>query len=118
MKVILSTESPIAALRLRNEIVKQVSEQTTNHILTWSYLKSADGYDILYHDAEQFVSYPERNVLFRIQLDGANLYFSTAWWKNNPRPSEDMFCLHVGRLVEMLLTHFRAFFGKLNIIDY
>ena len=118
MKVILSTDSMIAAVVLKEKIIKAVSGNIEDiNIETWSYLKSSDDYDIIYHDPTQYIEDPAKNVLFRVQLDGSNVIFSSAWWKKNPEPSSEMICLHVGRLTEMLLRYFNSRFMKFTVLD-
>lgn len=118
MKVILSTESMISAAVLKDEIINTINGNIDGvKIETWSYLKSSDDFDIIFHDREQYVDDPTKNVLFRVQLDGSNVMFTTAWWKKNPEPSAEMFCLHIGRLTEMLLRYFNRRFIKFTVLD-
>lgn len=119
MKIVLSTDSFLGAAFLKREILKSVQKQDNSiPIETWSYKKAADNYDIIYHDVPQYTDDAEKNVIFRVETDDRNVVFSTAWWKNNPQPSHQMISLHVGRLTEMLLTHFANKFITYSIIDF
>lgn len=118
MKVLLQTESPLMAMSLRDYIIKSVKGQIEDvKIETWSYIKSSDNFDVIYHDPQQYVDDPEKNVLFRVEIDGSIVSLSAAWWKKNPEPSIEMMCLHTGRLTEMLLRYFRNSYIKYSIVD-
>ena len=118
MKVLLQTESPLMAVRLKDNIIKSVKGQIEGvKIETWSYIKSSDNFDVIYHNPQQYIDYPERNVLFRVEVDGSIVSLSTAWWKRNLEPSIEMMCLHTGRLTEMLLRYFRNSYIKYSIVD-
>ncbi len=118
MKIIINVENPIAALRLRNKIIKSVKGEILGvNIETWSYTNANGGYDILYHNPEQYVNAPEKNVVFRMQIDGSTIMFSTAWWRNNPEPDHEYLCLHTGRLTEMLLRYFANSFVRFSITE-
>lgn len=118
MKVILNTDNAFQSLRLREQIISGIKGELDNvEIDTWAFTKSGENYDILYHNPSQYVDDPTKNVLFKMDIDGSNVSFSIVWWKRNPEPSEEMKCLHVGRLTEMLLYHFRSDFIKLSVID-
>lgn len=116
MKIVLTTDSSISAILLRKQIISALKGEDSNTTLnTWSYKQSKEKFDIAYHNLTQYTETPENNVLFRINIDGANVEFIVAWWSNNPSPSHEMQCLHVGRLVEMLLVHFSNQFTKFSI---
>ncbi|MBR6063967.1 MAG: hypothetical protein IKP54_07430 [Bacteroidales bacterium] len=117
MKIILSTDSSISALTLRNQMVKAIKGEIEKiKIDTWSYLRIGNSFDIIYHNAKQYTNDAEKNVVFKIQVDEANVSFSTAWWRNDPEPSYDLLCLHTGRLTEMLLKYFNNSFIKFTIL--
>ena len=119
MKLILTTETSITSEQLKNKIIKAVKGEMDNIIIdTWSYLRSGDNFDIVYHNPSQYIDTPENNVVFRLGIDGSEVYFENAWWKSNPEPSKDMFCLHIGRLTEMLLTYFSSEFFRFYIVDF
>lgn len=118
MKVILNTENAYQAVRLRELIIRGVKHELDNvEIDTWTYTKSAEEYDIIYHNLPQYVNNPDKNVLFRLVLDGADVIFKLVWWKGKPEPDEKVKALHTGRLVEMLLAHFMQSVIKLSIVD-
>lgn len=118
MKVILNTENAYQAVRLRELIIRGIKKELDNvEIDTWAYTKSAEEYDIIYHNLPQYVNDPDKNVLFRLVLDGANVIFKIVWWKGKPEPDEKVKSLHMGRLVEMLLSHFMQSIIKLSIVD-
>ena len=118
MKIILTTETALAAMVLKNQIIAAVKGEVSGVTIdTWSYIKSGDNFDILYHDAEQYVNAPEKNVLFRVEASGQEVSFSTAWWKSKPEPSREMLCLHTGRLTEMLLRYFSGSYIRFNVLD-
>ena len=117
MKIFLNTENILLAIRLKEHIIKSVKNEIEGvDIATWSYKKSKEGFDIIYHNLPQYVDSGEKNVLFKIELDNSNVILSSVWWQINPEPSDEMICLHVGRLTEMLLRYFRADFVKFCII--
>lgn len=118
MRIILTTENTFAAARLKDRILKAVKgELPQGAINTWSYIKAADNYDIIYLNQPQFTDIPEKNVVFRVELNGENIIITPAYWTHNPQPSNEIFCLHVGRLTEMILTHFQSDFSKFSILD-
>lgn len=118
MRVVLTTENIYIASRLRDKILKAVKgELPQDSIDTWSFIKAVNNIDVIYHNPTQFTEDPEKNVVFRVELNGENVIFTTAYWTRNPQPSQDMYCLHVGRLTEMLLVHFSGEYSKFTIID-
>ncbi len=119
MKVIVTTLSVFDAARLKEKIISAIKEKLTSvNIETWSYTTSSEKHDIVYHDCPQYIDDPSKNVLFKIELDGNNVVFSTCWWSKNPEPSHEMLSLHTGRLIEMLLAHFSQLFTKVNIVGF
>jgi hypothetical protein len=119
MKVVLTTETALAAVVLKGHILSAIKGDVDNmDIDTWSYVKSGDNYDIIYHNPLQYVNAPEKNVVFRVEVEGTEVMISTAWWSSKPVPSKEMLCLHTGRLVEMLLRYFSGGFMKFNIVDF
>lgn len=117
MKVHLYTEDELMAIDLRDSIISSLKGTIDGvSIDTWSYINSKDGYDILFHNPDQYVTDNTKNVLFRLQIDGACVVLTTAWWTKNPEPTYEMFCLHTGRLVEMLLRYFSEKYIKLSIL--
>lgn len=119
MKIIISTNSIYDAPRLMDRILNTIKGlSSTVTIDTWSYTKSGDNFDIIYHDVPQYTQDTSKNVLFRVSVDGINVVFSSAWWSINPEPSKDMICLHTGRLTEMLLCHFSEFINKYTVTDF
>lgn len=117
MKVVLNTYSSLAAAFLHQGIIRSLKDgNRIESLTTWSYVKSKEQYDIIYHNPDQYVNEPDKNVIFRIYVDGSDVVFLPMWWMKNPRPTEDMICLHVGRLVEMLMRYFSAEF-KTCVID-
>lgn len=118
MKLILNTNDIISASRLQHNILTSVKGEIDGvSIETWSYTSSMEKFDLLFHNPPQFAYDQSKNVLFRVYTDGSNVVFSVVWWKSNPKPSEEIICLHLGRLTEMLLSHFRGEFSKLSIVD-
>ena len=118
MRIILTTDSIYAASRLKDTIIKSAKGEIPEmHIDTWSYMKSSDNYDILYLNLSDFLTDPNKNVIFRVVLNGENLIFTSAYWTRNPQPDRAMICLHIGRLTEMLLTFFPQDYSKFIISD-
>lgn len=118
MKIILSTENSITAMRLRDQIIKSVKGEIEGlSIETWSYTRSGNNFDILFHNPEQFTLEPAKNVLFKLEVDGSNVLLSSVWWKNNPEPLYESVCLHTGRLTEMLLRYFSGKYIKFSVVD-
>ena len=119
MKIVLTTDGIFSSSRLKEKIIQSIQGKNEKiQIDTWSYTKSSDNYDIIYHNASQYLEDPNKNVIFRVEINGDNLLFSCAWWANNPQPDNTMFCIHVGRLTEMLFTYFSQDFSKFMINDY
>ena len=118
MKLILSTENAFKTIKLREQLIKALKGELDNiKIDTWAYTKSNENYDIIYHNPSQYVDAPDKNVLFNLEVDDSIVQFSIVWWAKNPEPSEEIKCLHVGRLTEMLLRYFRGEYIKLSVID-
>ena len=118
MRVVLTTENVYIASRLRDSIIKAVKgELPQEQIETWSYAKAAENIDVIFHNLPQYTGTPQNNVVFRVELNGENIIFSTAYWTRNPQPEHQMYCLHVGRLTEMLLAHFSGDFSKFSILE-
>lgn len=118
MRIVLTTENIYVASRLRDKILRTVrKDESEMQIDTWSYIKAADDFDVIFHNPSQYTNDPLKNVVFRVELNGENIIFSTAYWTHNPQPSHEMYCLHVGRLTEMLLTYFSKDITKYAIID-
>ena len=118
MRIILSTDNSLTAMRLRDLIIKSVKGKIEGlSIETWSYTRSRNNFDILYHDLEQYTQDPAKNVLFKMEIDGSNVLLSSAWWKNNPEPLYEIVCLHTGRLTEMLLRYFRGKYIKFSVVE-
>lgn len=119
MKIILTTDSVFAAARLKTMIVDAIKGVATNITIdTWSYTKSGDGYDIIFHNLAQYIDDVNKNVLFRVETDGTNVMFSCAWWSKNPEPTTEMLSLHTGRLTELLLSHFHAYYNRFSIVEF
>lgn len=117
MKIILSTETSVTAMRLKNQIINSVKGEVENvSIDTWSYTRSRNNFDILYHNPVQYTQDLSKHVLFKIEIDGCNVVLSTVWWKDNPMPSYEMLCLHVGRMTEMLLRYYSGKYIKISIV--
>ena len=119
MKTIITTDSVFSASRLKGKIIKAVDGQNPDITIdTWSYIKSSDGYDIIYHNPSQYTEDPLKNVIFRVELDGENVVFSCARWTRNPSPTHEINSLHMGRLTEMLLAYFSKDIEKFSIMDF
>lgn len=119
MKIILTTETNLAAVILMSQVIAAVKGNIDGvNIDSWSYIKSGDRYDIIFYNQPQFAKVPERNALFRVEVEGSEVVFSTAWWKSNPEPSKEMLCIHTGKLTEMLLKYFRGGFIKFSVVDF
>ena len=119
MKIILSTESFLGAVILKERILKGTQKKDNSiSVETWSYKKSSDNYDIIYHDVPQYTDDVSKNVIFRVETDDRNVVLSIAWWSKNPEPTHQMMSLHIGRLTEMLLTYFSDNFITYRIIDF
>lgn len=118
MKIILTTQDPIQAISLTKRIKDAIEGNNVDiNIETWSIVKSAEGFDIVYHNVEQYVNDPDKNVVFKMYYDGSTVVFDSAWWKKNPEPQYEMICLHTGRLTEMLLRYFNRYFIKFSIVN-
>ena len=78
MKVILNTDNAFQSLRLREQIISGIKGELDNVAIdTWAFTKSGENYDILYHNPSQYVDDPTKNVLFKMDIDGSNISFST-----------------------------------------
>ena len=119
MKIILTTETAMAAVVLKSHILAAVKGDFNGlEIDTWTYVKSGDKFDIIFHNPDQYVDEPEKNVIFKVEVSGNEVSFSTAWWKGKPEPSREMLSLHTGRLTEMLLRYFSGGYIKYSIVDF
>ena len=119
MKIVLTTETAMAAVVLKNQVLAAIKGEIEGvDIDTWSYIKSGDNFDVIYHNPSQYVNYPERNVVFTVAVGGTEVTFNSAWWKTKPEPSREMLCLHTGRLAEMLLRYFSKGCIRFNVVDY
>ena len=118
MKIVLTTENVYIASRLRDKILRAVKgELPQEQIETWSYAKAAENIDVIFNNLPLYTDTPQNNVVFRVELNGENIIFSTAYWTRNPQPEHKMYCIHVGRLTEMLLTYFSGDFSKFSILE-
>lgn len=109
----------MAAVVLKMQIIAAVKGDIKGmDIDTWTYVKSGDKFDIIFHDPSQYVNDPTKNVIFKVEVEGAEVSFSTAWWKGRLEPSREMLSLHTGRLTEMLLRYFSGGFIKYSIVDF
>lgn len=116
MKLIVFTDGIFEAARLKDSIINSIKgEEGCECIDTWSYVLAANNHDVIFHNLSKYTDYPDKNVLFRMDLDGENIVFKPTWWKKYEQPSDEMKNLHTGKLVEMLLTHFSGKFGKISI---
>ena len=120
MKLIATTEDVFAASRLQMMIKKAIKgeDASGSRIDTWAYTRSGDNFDIIYHNVPQYVDEPEKNVIFRMEIDGCNLVFQTAHWTSKPTPTREMDSLHTGRLLEMLLSHFSRYISRVSVTDF
>ena len=116
-KIILSTEDMFYAQSLKNDIIKSVKEDSPEIIDNWNYAKANGNIDVIFHNPDQYVNDKNKNVLFKVERDDNNVVLTNARWQNNPEPSFEMISLHIGRLVEMLLSHFSNQFSRLTILD-
>ena len=70
MKIILTTETNLAAVILMSQVIAAVKGSIEGvNIDSWSYIKSGDRYDIIYYNQPQFANVPERNALFRVEVE-------------------------------------------------
>ena len=112
MKIVINCASAIAANRLKNQIVEDVKNE---ELMTWSYKKSGDKNDIIFHNPSQYVNDATKNVIFVVKTDDNAVVLKTAYWEGNPAPSREMNALHTGRLVEAILG--QGYSGNFQIID-
>lgn len=118
MRIVLTTNDVFTASNLKNTIIEAIKGNITDYSIdTWSYRKAGDGFDVIFHNPSQFVDNPSKNVIFRLEQDGENVLFTGAFWTSNPQPSRELFCVHIGRLCEMLLTYFSRDILRLSVID-
>lgn len=120
MKLIATTVDVFAASRLQLMIKQAIKGEHPAglRVDTWTYTRSGDNYDIIYHNVPQYVNDSAKNVIFRMELDGSNVIFTAAHWVNKPTPTHDMDSLHIGRLLEMLLTHFSRYITQVSVADF
>ena len=53
MKVILNTDNAFQAIKLREQIIKGIKGEIEGITIdTWSYTKSSENYDIVFHNPE------------------------------------------------------------------
>lgn len=109
----------MAAVVLKMQIISAVMGDIDGFSIdTWTYMKSGDKFDIIFHNPAQYVDDPTKNVIFKVEVEGKEVSFSTAWWKGKTEPTREMLCLHTGRLTEMLLRYFSGRFMKYNITEF
>ena len=119
MRVVVSTDCMLSTVRLKAKIIKAVKGEDPNIAIdTWKYVKSSDDFDVIFYSLTQYVNDATKNALFTVVQDDADLLFTIVWWKKNPEPSWEIKSLHVGRLVEMLLSHFSNEFISFKIVDF
>lgn len=100
MKIVINCASALAAKSLKDQIVKDVKNE---ELRTWSYKKSKSKHDIIYHNPDQYVNEPDKNVIFVVTTDDNKVILRTSYWSDKPEPSREMNALHTGRLVEAIL---------------
>lgn len=118
MKIILTTGSEQAAETLKNKIINVIMGKDRNDTIeTWSYTQAQDGSDIIYHNKDQYVNDPTKNVIFIVKVNEVEVTFKDSYWRNtkNIRPIQEMVCYHTGRLTEILLAHFGSRFSSFEI---
>lgn len=104
---------------LKHEIINELKRNIDEReIKTWEYTQSKEKFDIIYHNPPQYKDDPQKNVIFKLEIIGEDLVFSTAYWTNKSTPSHEMYALHVGRLTEMLLTYFYDKFIRYEIVNF
>lgn len=118
MRIVLTTDDVYKAARVKDKILKAIKGELFQYnIASWSYTKAADNYDIIFCNNSMFTESQVNNVLFRVDLNGENVIFTTAYWSVKSQPSHQMYCHHVGMLTEILLTYFQGDFTKFSITE-
>lgn len=112
MKIVIECASAIAAKRLMNQIVEDVKNE---ELRTWSYKKSRNNNDIIFHNRSQYVDEDDKNVIFVVTTDNNAVVLKTSYWRGKPEPSREMNALHTGRLVEAILG--QGYSGSFMIFD-
>lgn len=119
MKVVITADNMFIASRLKSDILSSIrGEKDGVMIDTWTFKKAAQNIDIIYHNPPQYINSPDKNVLFRVAASDNMVQFIVVWWKNNPKPSREMICLHVGRLTEMLLRYFPKNIKNFSVVEF
>ena len=83
--------------------------------MTWSYKKSRNNNDIVFHNPSQYVNDDTKNVIFVVTTDDNAVVLETSYWRGKPEPSREMKALHTGRLVEAILG--QEYSGNFRVID-
>ncbi|MDE5810424.1 MAG: hypothetical protein K2H59_09150 [Muribaculaceae bacterium] len=112
MKIVIKCASAIAANRLKNQIVEDVKNE---ELMTWSYKRSGNNNDIIFHNPSQYVNDDTKNVIFVVTTDDNSVVLETSYWKGKPEPSREIKALHTGRLVEAILG--QEYSENFRIID-
>ncbi|MDE6577258.1 MAG: hypothetical protein K2K58_03705 [Muribaculaceae bacterium] len=105
MNVKLSLPTTHSATIVKANLLRRIRN---NEIPTWSYTRSNENDDVIFHNPSQYIEDPEKNVIFTIELNQRDnsILFSSNWWSQNPVPNEQQILHHVARLGEMLLKNF------------
>lgn len=118
MIVYIKPRDGYTSSQLLKEIITQIKSKTASSVITWSYIKTDDGQNVIFHNPSQYTSNPSKNVVFSVGTKDNLVCLENGYWKANTiQPSEDMIYFHIGRLIEMLLSNFRDFFDKITIED-
>ena len=111
MKIVIECASAPAAKMLKNQIIDDVRNE---ELLTWSYKKSGNNNDIIFHNPSQYVNEDAKNVIFVVNADDNEVVLETSYWRGKPEPSMEMKALHTGRLVEAILA--QQYSGNFRVI--
>lgn len=101
MRIVIECTSAFEAKKLKSQILEDVKNE---ELETWEHTTAQSGNDIIFHNPDQYVTEPKKNVIFSIDTDDNKVVFSTKYWSKNPQPSKEMYALHTGRLVEVILN--------------
>lgn len=105
MKLKILTPNFDEACRIKNAIIENIHE---GRHLTWEHdtgTVNNQHVDVIFHNREQYVNDPEKQVIFTIKVLGNNVVINATKWSSNPAEiSHEIKALHLGRLVEVLLT--------------
>jgi hypothetical protein len=105
MRIEASTTSPSQLVAV---IDKAMHEES---LKTWKIVKDANGNILYTHTPEQW----NEKALITREARQDRVIFTITHWTGKPAPPIETQGYYFGRFTEILLVHFRNYFGKLEV---